>query len=94
MTRKSEREIERLIDQLREEVTPAPEYEFTSEVTVIMEREDAEDAGREILDDAGDTTRIATWYDEDGNAVGGSPEHRVPDGVDLVEVEPLDDTDR
>ena len=94
MTRKSEREIERLIDQLRDAVTPDPEFNITSEVTVIMDREDAEDAGREILDDAGDTTRIATWYDEDGNAVGGSPEHRVPDGVDLVEVEPVDDADR
>jgi hypothetical protein len=37
-----------------------------------MEREDAEDAGREILGDAGDTTRTVTWYNEDGNAVGGS----------------------
>jgi hypothetical protein len=94
MTRKSEREIERLIDQLREEVTPDPEFNITSEVTVIMDREDAEDAGREILDDAGETTRIVTWYDENGNAVGGSPEQRVSSGADLVEVEPLDDTDR
>jgi hypothetical protein len=94
MTRKSEREIERLIEQLRETVTPAPEFNITSEVTVIMEREDAEDAGREILDDVGDTTRIVTWYDEDGNAVGGSPEQRVSDDADLVEVAPLDDTGR
>lgn len=94
MTRKSEREIERLIDHLRDSVMPEPKFNITSEVTVIMEREDAEDAGREILGDAGDTTRIVTWYDEDGNVVGGSPENRVPDGADLVEVEPLANTDR
>ena len=88
MTRKSEREIERLIDQLRDEVTPDPEFNITSEVTVIMDREDAEDAGREILDDAGDTTRIVTWFDEDGSPYYGSPEHRVPDGLDLVKVAP------
>ena len=74
MTRKSEREIERLVDQLREEVTPDPEFNITSEVTVIMDREDAEDAGREILGDAGETTRIVTWYDEAGRGGGGFAE--------------------
>jgi hypothetical protein len=88
MTRKSKRELEREIEQAREEVTPDPEFNITSEVTVIMDREDAEDAGREILGDAGETTRIVTWYDEAGNAVGGSPEQRVSDDTDLVEVAP------
>jgi hypothetical protein len=92
MTRKSEREIEQLIEQLREAVTPDPEFCITSEVTVIMDREKAEKEGREILGDAGETTRIVTWYDEDGNAVGGSPEKSV--SGDLVKVAPSDDTDR
>ena len=55
---------------------------------VLSTEYDAEDAGREILDDAGDTTRIVTWFDEDGSPYYGSPEHRVPDGLDLVKVAP------
>lgn len=86
MTRKSKREIEREIEQAREKLTPEPEYNITSEVTVVMDREKAEVEGREILDEVGETTRIVTWYDEDGDVVGGSPETRVSDGVDLVRV--------
>lgn len=88
MTRKSKREIQREVEQAREKLTPNPDFNFTSEVTVVMEREKAEASGREILGELGDTTRIVTWFDEDGDPFYGSPENRVSDGVDLVEVAP------
>jgi hypothetical protein len=88
MTRKSEREIKRLLEELAEEYGPDPEFEVTSEVTVVMEREQAEAEGREIVEELGQSTRAVTWYGADGNAVGGSPESKIPDAVDLVAVRP------
>ena len=88
MTRKSKREIQREVEQAREKLTPEPDFNFTTEVNVIMEREKAEANGREILGEVGNTTRIVTWFDEDGTPYYGSPEHRVPDGLDLVKVAP------
>lgn len=86
MSRKSKREIQRLLEELSEMHEPDPEFNVTSEVTVIMEREEAEAEGREIIEEVGQSTRVVTWYDEDGNEIGGSPKSKVPDAVDLVAV--------
>ena len=88
MSRKSEREIKRLLEELAEEYGPDPEFEITSSVTVVMEREQAEAEGRAVVEELGQSTRVVTWHDADGNAVGGSPESKLPDAVDLVAVRP------
>jgi len=85
---RSKRGIKRLVEKLAEEYGPEPEWEVTSSVRVVMEREKAEAEGREIVEELGESTRVVTWYDADGNAVGGSPESKVSDGADLVAVRP------
>lgn len=65
---------------------PDPGFNVTSEVTVVMEREEAEAEGREIIEEVGQSTQVLTWYDRDGNEIDGSPESKVPDPIDLVAV--------
>jgi hypothetical protein len=85
MSKKSKRELERELESLRG--GRPSDFEVTTELVEIMEREKAEADGREILDEVGDTTRAVTWY-VDGDPVGGSPNVRAPSSVDLVKVAP------
>lgn len=84
MPDKSKRELKRELEDIR--ATRPVDFEVTSSVQTIMDREQAHAEDREILDDASDGTRIVTWTDADGEVIGGSSKARPPDGVDLVVV--------
>lgn len=86
MTRKSRRELWRTLEGFE----PPVEVDISCEVIVVMDRETAEAEGWEIVGEVGDKTRVATVFNPEGEVVGGGPETRVRDGVDLVEVTPFE----